>query len=200
MDKPIKYFISDPHLGHGKVLIGPRKEYFPTMEDWNRHILNEMQKCKSGILYILGDLSMEEPAKWRNKLPKCAWLIHGNHDGSMQKCLSSFGKQFAITREVKIGPKKERCWLSHYAHAFWPASHHGSYHLYGHTHDQREDTLDEWMPERRSMDVSPETIFRLIGEFRPISEFEVLDILSKRKGHDHVSFYKGRRGEYTEEV
>lgn len=185
-----KWFIADPHLGHEKVLIGSRKDHFPTIDVWNKHILNEMRKCgNGGELFILGDLSMEAVDKWKPKLPKSSFLIHGNHDGTVSKCARIFKDRFAQCREIFIGPDRAKCWLSHYAHAFWPASHHGSYHLYGHCHDQREATLDEWMPMRRSMDCSPETIFRTIGEWRPINEFEILEVLKDREGHDQLEFY-----------
>ena len=192
------WFLSDPHLGHGKVLIGPRGDHFPDVDDWNRHILGECRRLVTGQdrLYILGDLSMERPELWVNKLPKNTWLIHGNHDGSYGRCVRAFGQRFRPVRETKLADGR-KCWLSHYAHAFWPASHHGAYHLYGHTHDQREDTLDQWMPQRRSMDCCPETVFRLTGEFRPISEHEIIDILGSREGHDQVDFYRDRRGEYV---
>lgn len=193
----MKFFTTDPHLGHGKVMVGPRGNNFATIEEWNEHFLNTCKVVgRSDELFILGDLSMEQPEKWRQLLPRQTWLIHGNHDGSEAKCKRAFGNRFRHVMMTKIGGMP--CWLSHYAHAFWPASHKGSYMLYGHTHDQREATLDEWMPQRRSMDVSPETVFRLLGEFRPINEFEILEVLKDREGHDQVSFYQKLRGEYVE--
>lgn len=193
----MRWFSADPHLGHGKVMVGPRGNNFATIEEWNEHTLGTYRVVKkSDELFILGDLSMEQPEKWRHLLPKQTWLIHGNHDGSEAKCKRAFGSRFRHTMMTKIGDQP--CWLSHYPHAFWPASHKGSFSLYGHVHDQRESTLDEWMPQRRSMDVSPETVFRLLGEFRPINEFEILEVLKDREGHDQVSFYKKLRGEYVE--
>jgi calcineurin-like phosphoesterase family protein len=192
----MKFFTADPHLGHGKVLVGPRGNAFATIEEWNKHALDSYKVVgRSDELFIIGDLSMEQPEKWRALLPKQTWLIHGNHDGSDAKCKRAFGDRFRHTHMTTIGGLP--CWLSHYPHAFWPMSHRGSYHCFGHVHDQRSATLDEWMPERRSMDVCPETVFRLLGEFRPINEFEILDLLEDRDGHDQVEFYQKLRGEYV---
>jgi hypothetical protein len=57
-------------------------------------------------------------------------------------------------------------------------------------HRQREATLDVAFPGRRSMDVGVDNAKHLLGEYRPFSEDEVLEILLKRPGHDILSFYK----------
>jgi calcineurin-like phosphoesterase family protein len=195
----MKFFTADPHLGHGKVMVGPRGNNFSDIEEWNNHFIGQCKRLvkSSDELFIIGDLSMERPELWRKYLPKQTWLIHGNHDGSDAKCRHAFGNRFRYVMMTKIGDAKHECWLSHYPHAFWPGSHKGSYHLFGHVHDQRSDTLDEWMPQRRSMDVCPEAVFRLLGEFRPINEHEVLEVLKDREGHDQVDFYKKLRGSFS---
>jgi hypothetical protein len=44
----------------------------------------------------------------------------------------------------------ERIFVSHYPHAYWPRSHKGCLHVYGHVHAEREATLDAALPGRRS--------------------------------------------------
>ncbi len=194
----MKWFIADIHAGHSRVLIGPRGDAFPTLDLWHEHIFGEINRLvgKSDTLYLLGDFCMKDAPLWRNKI-KCGdvWLIIGNHDPSPAQCELAFGKGKArLTYETKI--LDQPCFLSHYPHAFWPKSHRGSAHLFGHVHGQRDDTLDEWMPGRRSMDVSPETIFRKIGRWGPINEQEVYNLLSVKSGHDHIEFYDQKRGRY----
>lgn len=72
-------------------------------------------------------------------------------------------------KELKLNGR--RIILSHYAHRVWNKSHHGSYHLYGHSHG----TID-LKPYGRSMDVGVDTH----PEFRPYSLAEVVKILEKR--------------------
>lgn len=198
----MKWFCADTHLGHSKVLIGERGKQFPEIEQWNQHCISEINRVvnRNDTLFILGDFCLKNPNLWRPKI-KCrdAWLIIGNHDQSQSQLDVAFGKGKArLTYETHA--LDIPCFLSHYAHAFWPKSHRGSCHLYGHNHDQREETLDSWMPDRRSSDVSPETAFRLTVEWRPLSETEIHAMLSVRKSHDHVEFYEAKRGKFTTEI
>lgn len=196
----MKWFLSDPHLDHARVLVGPRGDAFETIEEWQAQILDATNACvkKGDHLFLLGDVCMKRLAYWRTKFKQGqVWLIKGNHDPSDSECRAVFGEQqFRQTYMTKVCGVPT--WLSHYAHAFWPSSHKGAYHLYGHNHGQREDTLDEWMPDRRSMEVCPEVIFKVTGEWRPINEEEIHARLSLRKGHDPVEFYKRLRGEYVD--
>jgi len=196
----MKWFIADLHLDHDKVLIGKRGEAFPNIEEWQIAILDAINKCackKDDKIYLLGDMAFKDIGKWSNKIRcKQKTLIKGNHDPSNAKCIAVFGKD-NVRDAMDIKVCGHRCFLSHYAHAFWPASHHGAMHLYGHNHGQREDTLNSWMPQRRSMDVCPEIIFQITGEWRPINEEEIYNYLIKFEGHDPVSFYQKLRGEYV---
>lgn len=190
----MKWFISDLHLGHDAVRVGKRAEYFSSLKEWEDGILDAIntQTKKGDILYILGDLCFKDLPYWRTRI-KCkeTWLIRGNHDPSTKICTEVFGNKFRDTCTTKLGDTP--CWLSHYAHAFWPGSHRGTYHLYGHCHGQREDTLDSWMPERKSLEVCPETIFEWTGKWGAISENQLLRIMKNRKGHDQISFYRKKR-------
>lgn len=196
----MKWFISDLHLDHANVLVGLRGEAFSTIEGWQEHMLDAINTCVQNRdhLYLLGDFlghdrgGARELVRWRRKIRQGQlWLIQGNHDASATACSAAFGRQFRQVMEVKVCGVKT--WLSHYAHAFWPGSHRGHYHLYGHNHGQREATLDAWMPERRSMEVCPEVIYQLTGQWRPINEEEVHAVLSQRAGHDPLSFYTQNR-------
>ncbi len=144
--------------------------------------------ARNDRLIILGDFAGNRPGYWRSQI-RCRHvvLILGNHD-SEAKCRNVFGGNLRITWDVKI-LNTTRVFLSHYPHAYWDKSHHGWLHLYGHCHNQREATLDAIWPERRSMDVSPDTAFAKLGQWRPFSDREIYDILGQRKGHDAVQFY-----------
>lgn len=193
----MKWFLADAHIDHAKVLTGPRGNAFATLEEWQNHIISITNRlvCPRDTLFFLGDFAFKKPEQWVRKFQcKDKWLIIGNHDPSLTACELAFGKgRCRLTYETKL--MGTPCFLSHYAHAFWPKSHHGSCHLYGHCHDLREQTLDQWMPKRRSMDCSPETAFRLFGELRPMNEEEIANILLSRPGHDEVSFYENARGQ-----
>lgn len=196
----MKYFTSDLHIDHERSINFPRRKgLFTTIKEWQSYIINAVNTKvqKNDFLYILGDFGLD-PEKWRFKI-KCAnvVLIKGNHDPSDAKCRRAFGKTNVFdTRCIKVHDIPT--FLSHYPHLAWPASHYGSYHLYGHVHDSRSIYWREIaeLSEIRSLDVSPESYKRLFGQFNVFSETEIHDILSNYKGHDDVSWYRAQEGEF----
>lgn len=153
----------------------------------DEQLISKINDCvrENDILWHLGDFSfgkrkdfLETANKYRSRI-KCrnVFLIRGNHDNPNIGGL--FGGIYD-THEIKIQSK--HIVMSHYAHAFWNKSHYGSWNLYGHAHGSAEGWLDEHMPGRLSIDVGVDNIFRIKGEYRPISFEELSDIFSKTKG------------------
>ncbi len=204
----MRFFTADLHLGHEKIL---DKDFsarpFATIKDHDDHIIDRINAHvePKDELFILGDFcwtgTYRKPGHFRNRI-KCrsVHLIWGNHDQA------SVANQFSTTQDVlivKLGTDTSKlpeqpsrpieAFLSHYAHAFWPSSHHGMLHLYGHCHDAREETLDTLFPGRRSIDVGVDTAKRLLGEFRPFSDLWLINHLWSRPGHDQVEWYRAQR-------
>ena len=184
------FFTADTHFDHAKFYEPQVTRPF-TMSEWNEMLLDRINSmvARSDRLFILGDFAWKRPGYWRQQI-RCrhVTLILGNHDKEAQ-CHNVFGGAMYLTRMVRRIAKDALVFLSHYPHAHWPASHHGSLHLYGHCHNQREACLDAIWPERRSMDVSPDSAYCLTGEWRPFSDEEIVERLSQRKGHDSVDHY-----------
>lgn len=178
----LTFFTADLHIDHGTLA---NYRGFTNIGEHDQLIIDGINQRvqKNDRLFILGDVG--NILSWLKKII-CTnlYLIQGNHDKA------SIGKLFKTVQDtdvIKIG--EHRVFLSHYAHAYWPMSHRGSFHLYGHTHGKREETLDNLFPERRSMDCGIDNAFRLIGSYVPFSETEIIDILGSKKGHDPLSFY-----------
>jgi calcineurin-like phosphoesterase family protein len=189
------YFVADLHFDHHRMA---ENRGFASTDDMNDCVLTEINQLvlpKQDRLRILGDFCWGDPAKWRQRI-KCKniMLILGNHD-NRAKCVTAFGKQ--NVRDTYM-PKVEEvpCFLSHYPHAYWPSSHYGSYHLYGHVHDMRTETITEAFPGIRSLDVGVDSAKRLLGDYRPFSAVEVHQILRVRPGHDPVQWYTAHFGKY----
>jgi len=184
------FFTADCHFDHVKFYDPMVTRPF-TMDEWHEMLLYRINTMvdRTDRLFILGDFAWKRPGYWRQQIQcRHVTLILGNHD-SEAKCRRVFGGAMYLTRVVKkvCG---QQVFLSHYPHAHWPASHYGSLHLYGHCHNQREACLDAIWPERRSMDVSPDTAYQLTGEWRPFSDEEIVERLTQRRGHDNIQFYK----------
>ena len=146
-------------------------------------------------LWILGDLvwcrssSISETVKtWRYYREKInclqVFIIWGNHDpkvdsDSRRLIAEKFSGCYDLIN-TKIDGQKVI--LSHYAMAIWDGRHHGSWHLYGHSHAGAEKWLDEIMPGRFSMDCGIDNAYKLLGAYRPFSWTEIRGIMAKRPG------------------
>ena len=203
----MKYFTADLHLGHERILDADfSARPFNTILDHDDYIIDRINAhvMPKDELFVLGDFcwtnAYRKPGHFRNRI-KCrtVHLIRGNHDQP------SIEKQFSTVQDVrmvKIGrdttdlnkPIVLQAFLSHYAHAFWPSSHYGAFHLYGHNHDTREETLDRLFPGRRAMDVGVDTAKRLLGDYQPFSDMNIIMRMIGRPGHDPVEWYKQQRG------
>jgi calcineurin-like phosphoesterase family protein len=194
------YFTSDLHFYHEKAINFVDRKSF-TIESWIEMMCDKINSRvkKSDRLFILGDFALGKEKQIRKaksliKIKDC-WLIHGNHDCSSKLLDEVWGNKWRYVHECKI--KGAPTWLSHYPHLAWPKSHYGSFHLYGHLHDQREEFWNSMpeLKERRSMDVCPESYKRIFGDFGIFSENEIYDLLSTKSGHDSVEWYRQQRGE-----
>ena len=202
----MRYFTADLHLGHERILDQDfSARPFATIKDHDDHIIDRINAHVGprDELFILGDFcwtgTYHKPGHFRNRINcRTVHLIWGNHDQA------SLAKQFSTSQDVrmvKLGidttksdrPRSIEAFLSHYAHAYWPSSHHGALHLYGHNHDSREETLDALFPGRRSTDVGMDTAKRLFGEFRPFSDAWLIKNVYSRPGHDQVEWYRTQR-------
>lgn len=178
------YFSSDFHLGH-KNITGPKISNWPSgyrnfnsIEEMDRTILEGINNTveQDDTLYFLGDFaysSCKSLQSYRDRIIcKNIIFLKGNHDRT-----SDIKKIAGILHSaLEIDIDGIRVCMSHYAHRVWNKSHHGSIHLYGHSHASLEE-----QPWGKSMDVGIDNAYRLTGEWRPFSWEEIKKIMSKRE-------------------
>ena len=114
--------------------------------------INEVVK-PTDTLYHLGDWAFGGSvniALFRYMINcKHVHLILGNHDRAIRNDPSLYKPLFESINEVlEIKTNKKKIVLYHYAMRVWNASHHGRWHLYGHSHGNLADD-----PHAYSMDV-----------------------------------------------
>jgi calcineurin-like phosphoesterase family protein len=178
------FFTADIHFGHDRILQIAARGCFRSVEVHDDYLADSINVTVGAEdrLFILGDFAWRAEESYLRQINcRNVHLIIGNHDRGRSVKLFKTAEPVA---EIKI--RDSKTFLSHYPHAYWPSSHHGSFHLYGHTHDQREAILDDFWPKRRSMDVGMDTAKRLLGSYRPFSEDEIYERLRFRTGHDPV--------------
>lgn len=156
------YFTADLHLGHANVIPYCNRP-FKSLHEMNKTILDNINSVveENAQLYILGDFcwnrgnqkrAEDMVIKFREKINcKTVHLLLGNHDNKKVNYLKC---GFASVSDIKeINVEKQKIVLCHYCMARWNKSHHGSWHLYGHSHGTIEEIMNEKFPERKSFDV-----------------------------------------------
>jgi calcineurin-like phosphoesterase family protein len=132
---PDYWFTSDTHFGHTNIIKHCNRP-FNSVEEMDEQLIRYWNECvKPGdFVYHLGDfalVSREKTLEIFNRLNGIIHFIKGNHDDSAE----SIKKKFAWFKDVHmIKVYDQQIWLSHYAHRVWNKSHHGVWHLYGHSH------------------------------------------------------------------
>lgn len=174
------FFTSDTHFGHSKILEHePERRPFDTIEQHDNFIIESWNSVvrPTSTVYHLGDFSFRSTHHvgwYLNKLKGKIILIRGNHDDHGKNCAWDQRHLFESAHEaLYIKINKVKIYLLHYSCRVWRSSHHGSFHLHGHSHGA--------LPELgRSMDVCI-----ALNGYRPFSFEQVYENLSNRGYTDH---------------
>jgi len=168
------FFTADLHLNH-KAIIDHCHRPFASVEEMDATLIDNINSVvtRGDLLYIVGDFSLGNRAvvEAQRKRINCAqvFLIRGNHDSLSAKQYEECGFIFkGDLCEVKVEGQKIS--LCHYAMRRWPSSHHGAWHLYGHSHGHLPDTGQDF-----SFDVGVDCF-----KFAPISFERVKEIMAAR--------------------
>lgn len=114
------------------------------INNWNARVK------KGDRVYHLGDFAFCTPKRAHEILDQLNGNIHfiyGNHDSVIEDnkdvqerfvwCKDAY---MLKVKDPDAAPHKQNIHLSHYAHKTWNKSHHGAWHLYGHSHGCLEET------------------------------------------------------------
>lgn len=158
------WFSADLHFNHR---LAADQRGFAKIEEMNDDLIERWNARVQPThrVYLLGDVSMGDAkgtTKLIERLHGHLFLIRGNHETIAESphCRECFewikdvymlkvpcvDEQFSYRDKVRI-------WLSHYAHRVWPSSHHGTLHLYGHSHGNLADD-----PQSLSLDVGVDAV------------------------------------------
>jgi calcineurin-like phosphoesterase family protein len=131
------WFTSDTHFGHSNIIKYCNRP-FANVDAMDDHMISNWNKLvKPGdIVYHLGDFAFRNVERYINCLPGNIHLIFGNHDHMARKKRDLFDWTGDF-KEIKVNGQK--IVLCHYALRVWNKSHHGAWHLYGHSHGTLPD-------------------------------------------------------------
>lgn len=180
------FFISDTHFGHSNIIKYSNRP-FQDIEEMNEKMVrawNETVK-QNDIVYHLGDVAFMGYGKFCKLLDRLNGhlnIIFGNHDKmirSNRNDLLSFHNVSSIQDYKELYVGDQMFVLFHYGQRVWNKSHHGSIHLYGHSHGSLP-------PFGKSVDVGVDCK-EITTNYRPVSVDEVLKYMKNRQGEtvDH---------------
>lgn len=173
------YFTADTHFGHTNIIKYCNRPYAST-EEHDAALINNWNFVVGAkdIVFHLGDFAF-----FKNKydfvetihcLNGTINFVWGNHDKQLKKYLdyikTNCADKFNILGDYYRIKAKTFGWeqdiiLMHYAMRVWDKSHHGSWHLYGHSHGTLPDD-----PHARSIDVGVDCHNYCLIEFNEIKK------------------------------
>ena len=177
------YFTSDSHFGHMNILRYCNRPFKSAeamdavlIQKWNQRVQPD------DVVWHLGDFTLnggvEQISRYRSRLNGHIHLIWGNHDKRTPEMAALFeSAQDLADISVTEHGQNYKLVLCHYAMRVWPASHRGSWHLYGHSHGSLPDD-----PQARSLDIGVDC-----WEYAPVSIQQIAARMQKKewKPADH---------------
>ena len=132
------FFSSDYHLGHANI-IKYDKRPFKNVSEMNAAIIDNHNSVVSpkDEFYFIGDFAFsknpDDIYRWMKQLNGIKYFIKGNHDHTLtRKIYSQYGTFLGDMAEIYVNG--QLITLNHYSMRVWNKSHHGAWHLYGHSH------------------------------------------------------------------
>ena len=167
------YFIADTHFGHENIITLCNRPFTDLTDmnttlaqNWNARVRDQDD------IYIVGDFwyrgSGDGAVKAAKQLKGRKHLITGNHD---KKFLSSpaFQEQFVEVEELlSITHDGARIVLCHYPLAEWEGYYRGSWHIYGHIHNNRNEAFAYMKTQERALNAGVE-----ITQYMPVTFAEL---------------------------
>lgn len=169
------FFTADTHFGHRNIVKYSNRP-FKDVEEMDEEMVKRWNSV-IGIddtVYHLGDVYLCSKRRGNeiiHSLNGNINLIVGNHDRHNLKDLTNSGRFSNIADIDEITIEGTKVVLCHYAMRIWNKSHHGSYHLYGHSHGSLPDD-----PHSLSFDVGVDC-----HDYYPITWDRVKQIIDTKK-------------------
>ena len=173
------WFTADTHFGHANIIRYTGRPFSSAdeMDEALIHRWNDRVKPGDHV-YHLGDVGLCSTERLAGILDRLKGQIHwiqGNHDKTAWALQDRFASVSPL-KEIKVQDpsqpgKKRLVVLCHYALRVWNKSHHGSWHLYGHSHGELPE-----LPDRLCLDVGVDC-----WDFAPVSLERVAERMATKR-------------------
>jgi len=156
------YFIGDMHLGHSNIIRLCNRP-FKNVDEMNSALIKNWNKRvkEDDDVYLLGDVafrSQTDVVSILKTLKGKKHLLIGNHDKRNLKN-PEFVKCFVSIKDMDtILVGGEGIVLCHYPLAEWDGYFRGTYHIYGHIHNNKNRSFDFLKEEPRALNAGADII------------------------------------------
>ncbi len=132
------FFTADTHFGHANIIRFSGRP-FASVDEMDEAMIDAINErvASYDTLYHLGDWAWRYPEAYRRRIAcKHVHLILGNHDKHVRRLAPLFS---SVDHLADLKFDGQPITLCHYAMKVWNKSHHGAWHLYGHSHGSLPD-------------------------------------------------------------
>jgi calcineurin-like phosphoesterase family protein len=189
------FFASDYHLGHHNVIKYDNRP-FRNVDEMHSVLLRNWNSVVgiNDIVFYLGDLSFgkSELSKWfTHSINGKIHFILGNHDKMKDivklnrfESIHPYGCEIWIkdkeTKSARGSDGYQQIVLSHYPILSWNRSHHGSWHIHGHSHQSitKSDIGKEYY-KRKVIDIGCNG-----WNYTPQSYQQIKEVMNNKKGSE----------------
>lgn len=168
------YYIADTHFGHENSIRFDSRP-FSSAEEMDRTIIEYWNSRVTGKddVYILGDFAFknERPFTWYlSRLSGRKHLIVGNHDTKLLKDTEAMGFFETVEYLTTISDNNERIVLCHYPICEWNGFYHGTWHIYGHIHNDSGSTFQYMSTLERALNAGC-----MLNNYIPVTFAELVE-------------------------
>lgn len=166
-------YISDLHFGHSNCIHFDHRPFADVEEMdrtlialWNSRVYNDDN------VYVLGDFCFHnaKPAEWYlRQLKGHKHLVIGNHDGKLLQNETAMSYFESVDKMMHIEDQGQHICLCHYPIADWYKGRHGSWHIYGHIHNDRSDVYQLMKTREHALNAGA-----MINHYTPASLNELI--------------------------
>ena len=166
-------YTSDLHFGHANILQFDHRPFADV--DEMDHVLIELWNSRvqpDDTVYIVGDLCYrsEHPAEWYlRQLKGHKVLVLGNHDHSIVDDPKTLHYLEGVDKMIQVKDGEHNIVLCHYPIVEWNAYFQGSYHVYGHIHNHKNEAFEIMRNKTRALNAGC-----MINNYIPVTLEELI--------------------------
>lgn len=166
-------YTADLHFGHCNVIKFDHRP-FKDIDEMD-HVMIELWNGRvqpDDTVYIVGDICYrsKHPAEWYlSQLKGHKYLILGNHDLPILDNPEALKHLEGVEKMMHVKDGENQICLCHYPLAEWNAYFHGSWHIYGHIHNRKNETYEFMKTKKHALNAGC-----MINDFMPVSFNELV--------------------------